>query len=141
MMGVKTPMPPVKPKVMLFHSAPTILSLSVLRRQSMLALTLFLSSGQPRFLASTRLLLRASSLLTTPQGARALADCMMAWLKRFLERGDNRWRLTLQAPADSPIRVMLLGFPPNLAMLFFTHLIASSWSYIPALPGTSSSGK
>ena len=35
------------------------------------------------------------------------------WLNKCRDRGERRWRLTEHAPADSPIRVMLFGFPPG----------------------------
>ena len=55
--------------------------------------------------------IRDSSLVMTPQGTVAAADCMMAWLKRWRDSGESRCRLTLHAPALSPISVMLLGLP------------------------------
>ena len=82
-----------------------------------------------------------SSLVIMPQGTIAEADCITAWLKRFLDSGESKWRLTEAPPADSPKMVMLLGLPPNWAMLSRIHVKAINWSKRPALPGTSSVSK
>ena len=82
-----------------------------------------------------------SSLVIMPQGTIAEADCITAWLKRFLDSGESKWRLTDAAPADSPKMVILLGLPPNWAILSRIHCKAINWSNRPALPGTSSVSK
>ena len=60
-----------------------------------------------------------------------LPNWIFAWLKRCLERGERRWRLTEHAPADSPIRVMLFGFPPGFWLwLFYFSQLQYCWYQI-----------
>lgn len=53
------------------------------------------------------------------------------------DNGERRCRDTLIAPALYPAMVTDSGSPPKAAMLFFTHLRASTWSFSPLLPGAS----
>ena len=117
------------------------ISLDRYREKLFEAFPTHLSWGHFMSSASLRPLRRDSSLVMTPQGTVAAADCMMAWENRCLDRGERRCRLTLHAPALSPIRVILLGVPPKALMLSFTHCMAINWSNIPAFPGTSSVSK
>lgn len=46
-----------------------------------------------------------------------------------------KWAMILIAPADSPIKVMLLLSPPNAPMCLLTQSSASRWSSKPKLHG------
>ena len=68
-------------------------------------------------------------LITFPlkEGIEDTPLCMMALWNRPLDSGEIRWSETLTPPALSPKMVTLLGSPPKLAMLFWTHFNANTF--------------
>ena len=60
--------------------------------------------------------------------------CRIALWKRPLLSGRVKWYTILDAPADTPNTVILLGSPPKLLMCSRTHFSANCWSLMPMLP-------
>ena len=56
-------------------------------------------------------------------------------------RGDVIWYITLAAPAECPIKVMLRGSPPNSSIFSRTHSNAKYWSSKPRFPLASESSR
>jgi hypothetical protein len=55
--------------------------------------------------------------------------------------GDVMWYMTLAAPAEWPMRVMLCGSPPNDSTFSRTHRRAKYWSSKPRFPLASKSSR
>jgi hypothetical protein len=55
--------------------------------------------------------------------------------------GDVMWYMTLAAPAEWPMRVMLWGSPPNDSTFSRTHRRAKYWSSSPRFPLASRSSR
>jgi hypothetical protein len=62
---------------------------------------------------------------------RAKPDSTTALLNRPLACGETIMFRIAMAPALSPKTVTLLGSPPKVAMLAFTHFRPAIWSMLP----------
>jgi hypothetical protein len=62
---------------------------------------------------------------------RAKPDSTIARLNRPLASGEIIMLRIAMRPALSPTTVTLLGSPPKVAMLAFTHFRPASWSMLP----------
>ena len=60
---------------------------------------------------------------------------LIAFSNNPAARGDAIWSQTLEAPAELPMIVVLLGSPPKAAMLRRTHLSGSLLILEPIVPG------
>ena len=63
----------------------------------------------------------------------------MTWWKSPFDKGDIKWRQTLDPPTLTPNIVTFPGFPPKFLMFSLIHFNASTWSNIPKFPGDAES--
>lgn len=73
----------------------------------------------------------------TDHGFNAVPDIIIALWNSPFDISDSMWKCTEQPPALSPNSVTLSGSPPKLRILSRIHFSAKTWSFSPALPGTS----